>query len=239
MQRWALRGVVVCVCCPEIRAPHFTERTDSMATHNRMAFSKADVPDSKRGYPDFDLRDYATRRGLEFLDRGTPAASAPPCRAMRSSARRRPAGRTRRPLAGCVGRRGIRQLGLPRPAGSPRPRQADAFDGGLDGQIPQPTLARARALLEEFKTATRSDPFGQRAPWVYGVGSAIAGLYRLRSTAGFARGRVSFRDSRRSGAATLAYSRNAVRFRSLSAPRRSTVGAWRSPFSSARLSWPS
>jgi hypothetical protein len=44
-----------------------------MATHNRMAFSEADVPDSKCGYPDFDLRDYATRRGLEFLDDGTPA----------------------------------------------------------------------------------------------------------------------------------------------------------------------
>lgn len=44
-----------------------------MATHNRAAFSKDDVPDAKRGYPDFDLRDYATRRGLEFLDHGTPA----------------------------------------------------------------------------------------------------------------------------------------------------------------------
>jgi hypothetical protein len=44
-----------------------------MATLNRAAFSRADVPDSKRGYPDFDLRDYATRRGLEFLDHGKPA----------------------------------------------------------------------------------------------------------------------------------------------------------------------
>jgi hypothetical protein len=44
-----------------------------MATHNRTAFSKADVPDAKRGYPDFDLRDYATRRGLEFLDHATPS----------------------------------------------------------------------------------------------------------------------------------------------------------------------
>jgi hypothetical protein len=44
-----------------------------MASHNRAAFSKRDVPDAKRGYPDFDLRDYATRRGLEFLDHGTPA----------------------------------------------------------------------------------------------------------------------------------------------------------------------
>jgi hypothetical protein len=44
-----------------------------MATHNRTAFSKADVPDAKRGYPDFDLRDYATRRGLEFLGHATPA----------------------------------------------------------------------------------------------------------------------------------------------------------------------
>jgi hypothetical protein len=43
-----------------------------VATHNRAAFSKADVPHSKRGYPDLDLRDYATRRGLEFLDHGTP-----------------------------------------------------------------------------------------------------------------------------------------------------------------------
>jgi hypothetical protein len=44
-----------------------------MAKHNRTAFSKEDVPDSKRGYPDFDLRDYGARRGLEFLDHGTPA----------------------------------------------------------------------------------------------------------------------------------------------------------------------
>jgi hypothetical protein len=44
-----------------------------MATHNRMAFSRADVPDSKRGYPDFDLRGYAARRGLGFLDHDMPA----------------------------------------------------------------------------------------------------------------------------------------------------------------------
>jgi hypothetical protein len=44
-----------------------------MATHKRMAFSPAGVPDSKRGYPDFDLRDCAPRRGLEFLDHGMPA----------------------------------------------------------------------------------------------------------------------------------------------------------------------
>jgi hypothetical protein len=44
-----------------------------MASHDRAAFSTADVPDSKRGYPDFHLRDYATRRGLEFVDHGTPA----------------------------------------------------------------------------------------------------------------------------------------------------------------------
>jgi hypothetical protein len=52
-----------------------------MATHNRAAFSKADLPDAKRGHPDFDLRDYATRRGLEFLDHGTPAGyrAALPC----------------------------------------------------------------------------------------------------------------------------------------------------------------
>src|SRR5215211_5424916 len=49
------------------------ERSDRMASHNRTAFSREDVPDAKRGYPDFDLRDYATRRGLEFLDHGTPA----------------------------------------------------------------------------------------------------------------------------------------------------------------------
>jgi hypothetical protein len=44
-----------------------------MARHNRAAFSRADVEDAKRGYPDFDLRDYAAVRGLEFLDHGTPA----------------------------------------------------------------------------------------------------------------------------------------------------------------------
>ncbi len=44
-----------------------------MPSHNRTAFSKEDVPDAKRGRPDFELRDYATRRGLEFLDHGTPA----------------------------------------------------------------------------------------------------------------------------------------------------------------------
>lgn len=44
-----------------------------MAKLNRAAFSRADVEDAKRGYPDFDLRDYATRRGLEFLDHRTPA----------------------------------------------------------------------------------------------------------------------------------------------------------------------
>jgi hypothetical protein len=49
--------------------------------HNRAAFSKADVPDAKRGYPDFDLRGYARWRGLEFLDHGTPAGfrAAVPC----------------------------------------------------------------------------------------------------------------------------------------------------------------
>jgi hypothetical protein len=44
-----------------------------MATHNRAAFSRADVKDAKRGYPDFDLRGYAGDRALEFLDHGTPA----------------------------------------------------------------------------------------------------------------------------------------------------------------------
>jgi hypothetical protein len=44
-----------------------------MATHNRAAFSRADVKDAKRGCPDFDLRDYAADRALEFLDHGTPA----------------------------------------------------------------------------------------------------------------------------------------------------------------------
>ena len=59
-----------------------------MATLNRAAFSRADVPDSKRGYPDFDLRDYATRRGLEFLDHGKPAgfrAALPGDEALRSN----------------------------------------------------------------------------------------------------------------------------------------------------------
>src|SRR5215211_1159355 len=52
-----------------------------MAKLNRAAFSQADVEDAKRGYPDFDLRDYATRGGLEFLDHGTPAGfrAAVPC----------------------------------------------------------------------------------------------------------------------------------------------------------------
>jgi hypothetical protein len=50
-------------------------------TKNRTAFSKADVSDAERGYPDFDLRDYAARRDLEFLDHGTPAGfrAAVPC----------------------------------------------------------------------------------------------------------------------------------------------------------------
>jgi hypothetical protein len=50
-------------------------------TKNRTAFSEADVPDAKRGYPDFDLHDYASWRGFEFLDHGTPAGfrAAVPC----------------------------------------------------------------------------------------------------------------------------------------------------------------
>jgi hypothetical protein len=53
-----------------------------MATLNRAAFSRDDVEDAKRGHPDFDLRDYAARRGLEFLDHRTPAGyrAAVPCR---------------------------------------------------------------------------------------------------------------------------------------------------------------
>jgi hypothetical protein len=52
-----------------------------MATHNRLAVQ----PCRRRGLParvpGFDLRDYATRRGLEFLDHGTPAGfrAALPC----------------------------------------------------------------------------------------------------------------------------------------------------------------
>jgi hypothetical protein len=44
-----------------------------VAKHNRAAFSPEDVDDAKRGHPDLDLRDYAERRGLDFLDHGTPA----------------------------------------------------------------------------------------------------------------------------------------------------------------------
>src|SRR5664280_872328 len=40
---------------------------------SRAAFSRDDVPDAKRGYPDFDLREFASRRGLEWLDHTTPA----------------------------------------------------------------------------------------------------------------------------------------------------------------------
>jgi hypothetical protein len=51
------------------------------------------------------------------------------------------------------------------------------IDGGFDGRLAQPTLAQARALLHQFETAPRFDPFNQGAPWVYGVASAVAGLY--------------------------------------------------------------
>jgi hypothetical protein len=44
-----------------------------MTKLNRAAFSRDDVEDAKRGHPDFDLREYAARRGLEFLDHGSPA----------------------------------------------------------------------------------------------------------------------------------------------------------------------
>jgi hypothetical protein len=54
------------------------------------------------------------------------------------------------------------------------------IDGGLDGRREQPTLAQARAQLRDFETAPRFDPFNQRAPWVYGAASAIAGLYAQR-----------------------------------------------------------
>jgi hypothetical protein len=49
---------------------------------SRAAFSRADVPDAKRGYPDFELRDYAARRGLQWLDHTTPAGyrAAVPCK---------------------------------------------------------------------------------------------------------------------------------------------------------------
>lgn len=40
---------------------------------NRAAFSREDVEDAKRGHPDVDLRAFAAERGLEFLDRATPA----------------------------------------------------------------------------------------------------------------------------------------------------------------------
>jgi len=64
--------------------------------------------------------------------------------------------------------------------GRPGHRDLDGLvliDGGLDGRIEQPTLAQARAQLREFETAPRFDQFNQGAPWVYGVASAIAGLY--------------------------------------------------------------
>lgn len=41
--------------------------------HNRAAFSCDDVEDAKRGHPDFDLRDYARIRALEWIDHTTPA----------------------------------------------------------------------------------------------------------------------------------------------------------------------
>jgi hypothetical protein len=44
-----------------------------MLKHSRAAFSRDDVDDAKRGAPDFDLRAYARRRDLEFLDHRTPA----------------------------------------------------------------------------------------------------------------------------------------------------------------------
>ena len=44
-----------------------------MAKHNRAAFSEQDVEDAKRGHPDFELRDHAAKRGMEFLDHAMPA----------------------------------------------------------------------------------------------------------------------------------------------------------------------
>src|SRR4051812_4689719 len=48
---------------------------------NRAAFARADVKDSKRGFPEIDLREYASARGLEFLDHATAAGfrAALPC----------------------------------------------------------------------------------------------------------------------------------------------------------------
>jgi hypothetical protein len=40
---------------------------------SRAAFSRDDVEDAKRGYPDFDLKDFAGRTGLEWLDHRMPA----------------------------------------------------------------------------------------------------------------------------------------------------------------------
>lgn len=37
------------------------------------ALRPEDVADAKRGQPEFELRDYAAARALEFLDHGTPA----------------------------------------------------------------------------------------------------------------------------------------------------------------------
>jgi hypothetical protein len=53
-----------------------------MAEHNRAAFSRDDVEDAKRGQPDFDLRDHAASRRMEFLGHATPAGfrAALPCR---------------------------------------------------------------------------------------------------------------------------------------------------------------
>jgi hypothetical protein len=57
---------------------HYDRR---VAKLNRAAFSPDDIEDAKRGHPDFDLRDYAAQRGLEFMDHITPAGfrAAVPC----------------------------------------------------------------------------------------------------------------------------------------------------------------
>jgi len=41
--------------------------------HGYAAFARADIADARRGHPAFDLRQYAAARGLEWLDRRSPA----------------------------------------------------------------------------------------------------------------------------------------------------------------------
>ena len=44
-----------------------------MRKHGYAAFAPADVADARRGTPTVDLAPYAAARGLEFLDRQSPA----------------------------------------------------------------------------------------------------------------------------------------------------------------------